>query len=107
MVLLLVVRARSASILLDSLVFQAPAQDGLLGPIPALPPIRALHRFPMYVPMTFHRLLRASDPGRRICPSIGVPISLALRGAWAARVAEQELRLAAHAENLSFAISHL
>ena len=39
-----------------------------------------------------------SDPGRRICPSIGVPVSLAVRRVWSARVAEQELRLAAHAE---------
>src|SRR4051794_28582156 len=58
MVLLLAVGARSAS-LLDSLVFEAPLQDGLVRSVPALPPIRAYHRFAVYVPLTFHHLLRA------------------------------------------------
>ena len=55
MVLLLSVRARSASLL----VFQAPLQDGLVRLVPALPRVRAFHRFPMYAPAPFHRLLRA------------------------------------------------
>jgi transposase len=39
-----------------------------------------------------------SDPGRRICLSIGVLVSLAARRVWSARVAEREPCLAAHAE---------
>ena len=39
-----------------------------------------------------------SDPSRRICPSIGVPVSLAVRRVWSARVAEREPRMAGHAE---------
>src|SRR5687767_8550714 len=59
MVLLLAVRARVCARSASLLVFEAPPQDGLVRPIPALPPIRAFHRFPTYVPPTFHRLLRA------------------------------------------------
>src|SRR5918994_6077044 len=55
MVLLLAVRARSASLL----VFQAPLQDGLVRLVPALPRVRAFHCFPMYAPAPFHHLLRA------------------------------------------------
>src|SRR5687768_365879 len=53
------VRARSASLLVASLVFKAPPQDGLVRLVPSAPGIRAFHRFPTHVPLTFHRLLRA------------------------------------------------
>src|SRR5687768_5150433 len=40
-----------------------------------------------------------SDPGRRICPSIGGPVSPAACQVWAtARVAEREPHMTAHAE---------
>ena len=39
-----------------------------------------------------------SDPGRRICPSIGSPVSPAACQVWAARVAEREPHMTAHAE---------
>src|ERR671912_1149595 len=55
MVLLLAVRARSASLL----VLQAPLHDGLVSLVPALPRVRAFHCFPMYAPAPFHHLLRA------------------------------------------------
>jgi len=41
------------------LVFEAPQKDGLVGLVPALPAVRAFHRFPTYAPPTFHLLLRA------------------------------------------------
>src|SRR5215210_3982709 len=39
-----------------------------------------------------------SDPGRRICPSIGSPLSPAACQVWSARVAEREPHMTAHAE---------
>ncbi len=59
-VLLLAVRARSASLLMTLLlVFEAPPQEGLVRPVPATLGVRSFHRFPEYVPLTFHRFLRA------------------------------------------------
>src|SRR5215207_301102 len=59
MVLLLAVRAQSASLLMTLLVFEAPLQEGLVGSVPATLGVRTFHRFPAYLPLTFHRLLRA------------------------------------------------
>ena len=41
------------------LVFEAPPQEGLLRSVPATLGVWSFHRFPAYVPLTFHRLLRA------------------------------------------------
>ena len=41
------------------LVFETPPQEGLVRPVPATLGVRAFHRFPAYVPLTFHRFLRA------------------------------------------------
>ena len=41
------------------LVFEAPPQKGLVRSVPATLGVRSFHRFPAYVPLTFHRLLRA------------------------------------------------
>jgi hypothetical protein len=38
---------------------QAPAQDALVGPIPALPCVRPLHRFSADSPLALHEYLRA------------------------------------------------
>jgi hypothetical protein len=60
MVLLLAVRARSASLLMTLLlVFEAPAQEGLVRSVPATLGVRSFHRLPAYVPPTFHRSIRA------------------------------------------------
>jgi hypothetical protein len=59
MVLLLAVRAREAGLLMAPLVFEAPAQDVLVGPVPATLGVRSFHHLPAYVPLTFHLLLRA------------------------------------------------
>src|SRR5215207_2296918 len=59
MVLLLAVRARSASSLMAPLVFETPPQKGLVRSVPATLGVRSFHRFPAYVPLTSHRFLRA------------------------------------------------
>src|SRR5215208_6964920 len=60
MVVLLTVRARSASLLMTLLlVFEAPAQKGLVRSVPATLGVRSFQRFPAYVPLTSHRFLRA------------------------------------------------
>src|SRR5215204_4377896 len=59
MVLLLAVRARSASLLVTLIVFEAPPQEGLVRSVPTTLGVRSFHRFPAYVPLTFHRFLRA------------------------------------------------
>ena len=41
------------------LVFETPPQEGLVRSVPATLGIRSFHRFPAYVPLTFHRFLRA------------------------------------------------
>jgi hypothetical protein len=41
------------------LVFEAPPQEGLVRSVPATLGVRSFHRFPAYVPLTFHRFLRA------------------------------------------------
>src|SRR3954468_458022 len=59
MVLLLAVRARSTSLFMTLLVFEAPPQEGLVRSVPATLGVRSFHRFPAYVLLTFHRFLRA------------------------------------------------
>src|SRR4051794_1167662 len=59
MVFLLAVRARSASLLMTLLIFEAPPQEGLVRSVPATLGVRSFRRFPAYVPLTFHRFLRA------------------------------------------------
>jgi hypothetical protein len=41
------------------LVFEAPLQEGLVGSVPATLGVLTFHRFPAYLPLTFHRFLRA------------------------------------------------
>ncbi|MCA1838123.1 MAG: hypothetical protein LC674_04995 [Actinobacteria bacterium] len=41
------------------LVFEAPPQEGLVRSVPATLCVRSFHRFPAYVPLTFHHFLRA------------------------------------------------
>ena len=41
------------------LVFEAPPQEGLVRSVPTTLGVRSFHRFPAYVPLTFHRSLRA------------------------------------------------
>ena len=45
--------------LVSPLVFEAPPQDGLIRLVPATSGVRSFHGFPAYVPLTFHRSLRA------------------------------------------------
>ena len=40
-------------------VFETPPQEGLVGSVPATLGVRSYHRFPAYLPLTFHRFLRA------------------------------------------------
>jgi hypothetical protein len=41
------------------LVFEAPLQEGLVGSVPATLGVWTFHCFPAYLPLTFHRFLRA------------------------------------------------
>jgi hypothetical protein len=41
------------------LVLEAPPQEGLVRSVPTTLGVRSLHRLPAYVPLTFHRFLRA------------------------------------------------
>src|SRR4051794_41901897 len=78
MVLLLAVRTRSASSLMSLLlVFEAPPQEGLVRSVPTTLGVRSFQRLPAYVPLTFHRSLRAECPRRGGWPGIGVLFGLA------------------------------
>ena len=44
---------------MSPLVFEAPPQEGLVRSVPATLGVRTFHRFPAYLPLTFHRFLRA------------------------------------------------
>ena len=41
------------------LVFETPPQEGLVRSVPATLGVRSFHRFPAYMPLTFHCFLRA------------------------------------------------
>jgi hypothetical protein len=41
------------------LFFEAPPQEGLVRSVPTTLGVRSFHRFPAYVPLPFHLLLRA------------------------------------------------
>ena len=41
------------------LVFETPPQKGLVRSVSAILGVRSFHRFPAYVPLTFHSFLRA------------------------------------------------